>query len=151
MTLEFVDYRRGTADKYTWKPPFDWSVSYEQERWWDEPRDYVPEPWFLQVLQSGVEVARVELDDPGAVNPEYEDVPALGDERLEIQLIEVSTAARRQRIGTSIVRAIEARFPDRRLFAYSEGADEFWAHLGWKPHYRPSRPPARTLFIQPGR
>lgn len=30
---------------------------------------YVGEPWFVQVLEGGAEVARVELDDPGGINP----------------------------------------------------------------------------------
>lgn len=62
--LELVDLRRGTADRYSWIPPFDYSVAYENERWWDDVRYYyVGEPWFVQVLRGGVEVARVELDE----------------------------------------------------------------------------------------
>lgn len=34
------------------------------------------------MLDNGIEVARVELDDPGDINPEYVNVPELGDERL---------------------------------------------------------------------
>lgn len=41
----------------------------------------------MQVLEGDVEVARVEFDDPGGINPSYANVPELGDERLEIQLI----------------------------------------------------------------
>ena len=48
----------------------------------------------MQVVGDGVEVARVEFDDPGDINPEYTGVPKLGAERLEIQFIEVATAAR---------------------------------------------------------
>lgn len=59
-------------DKYCWLPPFDWSIAYENEQWWDEVRDYyVGESWFVQALAQ--------------------------------------------------------RHPDRRLFAYSEEADSFWA------------------------
>jgi hypothetical protein len=83
MSLEFIDHRRGSADRYSWTPPFDRSVVYENERWWDEPRYYsVGEPWFVQVREGGVEVARVEFDDPGGINPEYTGVPELGGQRL---------------------------------------------------------------------
>lgn len=62
---------------------------------------------FVQVLQGGVEVARVEFDDPGGINPECANVPQLGIERLEIQFIEVATAARGRGVGTAVVRALE--------------------------------------------
>ena len=44
MTLDLVDHHRGSADKYSWMPPFDWSIAYENERWWDEVRYYVEDP-----------------------------------------------------------------------------------------------------------
>lgn len=79
----------------------------------------------MQVLEGGVEVARVELDDPGGINPEYADVPQLGPERLEIQFFKVATAARNRGLGTRVMRALQERHPDRRLFAYSEEAHGF--------------------------
>lgn len=151
VDFEFIDHHRGSADKYSWRPPFDWEVSYENERWWDEPRYYyVGEPWFVQVLEDGVEVARVELDDPGGINPVYTDGPKLGAERLEIQFIEVAVAARGRNIGTQVVRAIELQHPARRLFAYSEEAHGFWASLGWERFDHPEGERFhRPLFIQP--
>lgn len=152
MILEFVEFRRDAADDRRWRPSFDWSVAYEHEHWWDGRANGVSAPWFIQVLEDGTEVARVEFDDPGGVNPEYANVPQLGGERLEIQYIEVATGARCSKIGTRAVRALEDQHPGRRLFAYSENADRFWASLGWEPFYdsRPG-PPGRTLFIQPAR
>lgn len=100
MAVDLVDHHRGSADKYSWMPPFDWSMAYKNERWWDEVRCYVDDPWFVQVVENGVEVARVEFDDPGDINPDYTGVPTIGPERLEIQLIEVATAARGREIGT---------------------------------------------------
>jgi hypothetical protein len=79
VELDFIDLRRGSADKYSWITPFDSAVVYENEQWWDEVKYYyVREPWFVQVLEGGMEVARVELDDPGGINPTYTDVPAIG-------------------------------------------------------------------------
>jgi len=154
MAIELVDHhRRGSADQYSWLPPFDWNVAYENGRWWDEPRHYyVGEPWFVQVLEGDDEVARVELDDPGGVNPQYSDVPKLGAERLEIQFIEVANGARSRGIGTRVVRALEDRHRDRRLFAYSEEAHDFWASLGWERFDHPDGPRFhRPLFIQRAR
>jgi len=153
VTLTLVDHRRGAASKYSWLPPLDFEVPYENERWWDEPRYYaVDEPWFVQVLEGGFEVARVELDDPGGVNPQYLGVPKLGPERLEIQFFEVATAARGRGVGTGAVRALEDRHPDRRLFAYSEESNEFWQSLGWERFDHPDGEQFhRPLFIQPAR
>lgn len=148
MYLELIDHRRVPANDRWWTPPFDWAVVYEHPHWWN--RQLGDDPWFVQVLESGVEVARVELDDPGGINPRYMNVPELGYERLEIQFIEVALAARGRRIGTRVVRSLADRHPDRRLFAYSEEADRFWASVGWEPFYDPGPGPVgRTLFVQP--
>lgn len=148
MDLELVDHRRGTTDGRSWAPPFDSTVAYQHPHWWN--RQLGGKSWFTQVLANGVEVARVEFDDPGGINPNYEGVPELGDERLEIQFIEVSTAARGRGIGTQAVHLLEDRHRDRRLFAYSEEADHFWASVGWVPFYDPGPGPVgRTLFIHP--
>jgi hypothetical protein len=107
VDFELIDHRHGADSKYSWLPPFDWTVVYENERWWDEPRHYyVGEPWFVQVLEDGDEVARVELDDPGGINPQYTGVPELGAERLEIQFIASTprpAAVRVQRGGAQVL------------------------------------------------
>jgi GNAT superfamily N-acetyltransferase len=133
------------------QPSFDSAVVYERPHWWN--RQLGDEPWLVQVLEHGIEVARVEFDDPGGINPYYEGVPELGNERLEIQFLEVSAAARGRGIGTRVVRGLADWHPDRLLFAYSnEEADGFWASLGWEPFYDSRRgPTGRTLFIQPTR
>ncbi|AHD23990.1 GNAT family acetyltransferase (plasmid) [Rhodococcus pyridinivorans SB3094] len=152
MTLELTDLRRGTADRYSWYPPFDRTVAYQNEHWWNSGWVYEDSPWYVQVLEGAVEVARVELDDPGGINPEYAGVSELGPEQLEIQLIEVATAAQGRSIGTDIVRALEKRHPDRRFFAYSEGAHRFWTSLGWERFDHPEGEQFhRPLFIQPVR
>lgn len=100
-------------------------------------------------MEDDVEVARVEIDDPGGINPAYTGVPDLDPERLEIQFIEVADAAHRRGVGTHVVYALQERHPDRRLFAYSEEADDFWASLGWERFDHPNGI-NRPLFIQPG-
>ena len=147
MVLELVDLRPSSSDDRWWVPPFAENVIYEHPHWWWD-RQLGEEPWFVQVLdQTGSEVARVEFDDPGGINPEYANVPDLGDERLEIQFLEVATTARGHGVGGQVVRSLMERHPDRRLFAYSEGADRFWTSLGWEAFAHPAGG-YRTLFIQ---
>lgn len=151
MAIELVDLRRGAEDRYAWLPPFDFGTDYENEHWWDDVPYILDDPWFVHVLEDGVEVARIELDDPGGINPDYANVPELGSERLEIQFLEVAAAARGRDVGTRAVQALQERHPDRRLFAYSEEACGFWASLGWKRFDHPEGEHFyRPLFIQWG-
>jgi hypothetical protein len=69
------------GSRYTRVPPFDFETHYESERWWDGAPCQFDDPWFVQVLENGAEVARVEFDDPGGINPEYSNVPKLGQDR----------------------------------------------------------------------
>lgn len=76
-------------------------------------------------------------------------MPLIGQERLEIQLIEVATEARERGISTQVVQALKQRHPGRRLMAYSEDAHEFWASLGCDRYDPPEGPRFhRPLFIQ---
>lgn len=76
MTLELVDLRPAASADRWWTPPFDSTVIYEHPHWWNQ--QVGDESWFVQVLEHGTEVARVEFDDPGGINPNYEGVPELG-------------------------------------------------------------------------
>jgi ribosomal protein S18 acetylase RimI-like enzyme len=60
----------------------------------------------------------------------------------------VATAARGRKIGTQVVQMLAERHRDRRLFAYSQDADRFWARLSWDRFDHPDGD-WRALFIQP--
>ncbi len=145
MTLELVDHR---AIARSWTP-FLSSTDYEHPHWWENAGGAIGDPWFVQVLEHGVEVARVQLDERGAINPSYPVVPAaLGGELLEIQFIEVAATARRRKVATRAVQALVDRHPDRQLMAYSEDAEDFWDSLtGWQRFNHPNGR-SRPLFIQ---
>lgn len=146
--LDLVDLRRGTANKYVWMP-FESSDTYEQDHWWDHVPYFDDDPWYVQVLEAGTEVARVELDEDVDIE-HYLNVPAIGPERLEIQLIEVVAAFRGRGIGTRVVRSLAERHSNRRFVAYSQDADSFWTSLGWDRFDHPEGPMHhRALFIQP--
>ena len=149
--LELKTIRRGPEDnRYSWMP-FEPNTNFNAG-WWDMPPYITDEPWYVhvQVLRGGEEIARVELDDhfPGSLPL---GAPKLGAQALEIQFIEVVPRHRRQGVGKEVIAALSAANPDRRLVALSEGADNFWASLGWdrydysdgSHHYRP-------LFVQKG-
>lgn len=151
MPLEFVDHH-GDAAQSLWWTPFTSSEDYEHLDWWRDGGGTIGDPWFVQVLEDGAEVARVQLDDHGGANPTYTNVPEVGRKPwLKIQFIEVATSARHRKIGTTVVHGLVDRHSDRRLLAYSEGADCFWGSLaGWD---RFDHPDSRhqPLFIQRAR
>lgn len=154
MAFEFVDLRRGDANRYAWLPPFDESQRYDHDRWWDEVDELDPAPWFVQVLDGRTEVARIKVDGFNEIG-HYTGVPDLGPEGLAIELFEVAIEVRGRGVGTQVVQEFARRHPDRRLLAFSERADAFWASLGWPgflpSDYDPDHEDPKTLFVAPPR
>lgn len=152
MSLTFVDLYRGDASRYSWIPPFDWSQAYDHDRWWNEVDELHPDPWFVQVLDGPTEVARIRLGDVIEID-HYAEVPDIGPEGLEIEFFEVATEARGKGVGKHVIYQFARRHRDRRLLAYSERADRFWASLGWSSfmaaNYDPDHEEPSTLFIAP--
>jgi hypothetical protein len=148
VTFTLTDLRRPSGmSKYAWFP-FESDDSFT-DRWWVKNTGYMASPWFARVTDpSGVEVARVEMDEKAMDTSYWPGAPRLGTELLEIQLLEVSQRCRRRRVGTEVVRLLEQRHPDRRLVALSEDADEFWSAVGWQG-YEHSDGRSRPLFVQP--
>src|SRR6185437_15518000 len=87
--------------------------------------------FFLRVVEKDDEVARVHLENEVEVD-HYADVPSLGASALAIQFIEVHNNHRLRGIGHGVIDLLQNRYPDRRLVAFSEGADGFWSSLGWR-------------------
>jgi hypothetical protein len=152
VTLELVDHRAAAAVKKSWTP-FPSPDGYEHPHWWENAGGAVGDPWFVEVLENGVEVARVQLDERGGINPEYTGAPTIDSvDLLEIQNIEVRAVARRRKVATRVVQALAERHSDRRLMAYSKDADSdgFWNSLGWESYFYSKRGlTGRTLFIAP--
>jgi hypothetical protein len=151
LALKFIDHRGDPAAKHLWTP-FASSIGYEHPDWWSNAGGAVGDPWFVEVLEDGVEVARVKLDERGHIHKEYAGAPAIdSSDLLEIQNIEVNTATRRRKVATQVVQGLVERNPDRRLMAYSSAdAEEFWNSLvDWKRFDRAGRGPRSSpLFIQ---
>jgi GNAT superfamily N-acetyltransferase len=148
VTFVFVEKRpRADEDRYSWEPFAD-SDEFNQD-WWCSQVD-PDDPYLLFEVRLGeTEVARLDLEAGVAINDAFA-VPELGAATLEIGFFEVAKSRRRQGIGTRVVRALAARYPEQRLLAFSEQADDFWASLGWQPYGHPDGPTAhRTLFVQP--
>lgn len=147
MKLDYIEKRRESHSRYEWTP-FEQNDDFTSD-WWDDVPYRIDDPWFVQVLFEGVEVARVELDDTVDIS-HYEGTPQLGPAALEIQLIEVSSKFRRRGVATEVVRGLVAGNPARRLVAFSEEADEFWSSLGWERYDQRESPMSfRPLFVHP--
>jgi GNAT superfamily N-acetyltransferase len=148
VTFVFVEKRpRADENRHSWEPFAD-SDEFNQD-WWCRQVD-PDDPYLLfEVWLGETEVARLDLE-PGVVIDEAYAVAELGATTLEIGFFEVARSLRHRGIGSRVVRALAARHPDRRLIAFSEEADDFWASLGWQPYHHPDGSPThRTLFVQP--
>lgn len=146
VQLHATTLRRGSHDRYTWQPFAD-NPSFTRH-WWHRLPPLIAQSWYLRFDDpSGVEVARVELDDEVSF-AHYEGTPDLGREALEIQFFEVSARHRRRGVGTSVIEHLTMAHSSRRLVAFSEDADPFWASLGWERHDHQDRG-YRPLFIAP--
>lgn len=136
--------------------PIEWEPYTEDAQfnadWWNaSPFSMDPEDessWW-SLVQDGVEVARLELGQD-VYCEQYLDLPDIGPDRLQIQLLEVAAPARRNGIGRGAMNLVAERFPDKRLMAFSEEADAFWERLGWLRCDHPDGPTHhRPLFIAP--
>lgn len=108
MPLELVDHR---AEARSWTP-FPSSEGYECPRWWENAGGAVGDPWFVQVLEYGAEVARVQLDERCGINPIYPVTPAaLWGELLEIQYIEVTGCVPPRFSGAAILELLVGLTP----------------------------------------
>ncbi|MBQ1041456.1 hypothetical protein KBX03_02940 [Micromonospora sp. C72] len=153
MRLTLVQLDRPVGVKL-WFP-----FSYEEagvgfnDRWWYNRPIYPSDTGvFLRVVENDSEVARIHLIDDEVDIDHYADVPSVGASALKIHLLEVRNGHRGRGIGRTAVPLLRKHYPDRRLMAFSEGADGFWSSLGWRRHlcsdpemvssYQP-------LFIQP--
>jgi hypothetical protein len=67
VTFQFVEFRRGGPDGRWWTPPFDETVEYEHPHWWN--RQLGEEPWLVQVIDDGTEVARIRVRRPRRYQP----------------------------------------------------------------------------------
>lgn len=147
MELALVDIRRGDADRYTWLP-FTECDEFTFE-WWSRGTYLSDDPHYVQALIEGVEVARVELDHEFE-GSDHLGAPDLGTSALEIQFFEVARSHRRRGIGSTVIQQLTGAYPQQRLLAMSEEADEFWLSLGWQRYDHPDCY-YRPLFVAPAR
>lgn len=148
MNFELIEKRRESGEGgFGWQP-FDRSDRFNPD-WWNDPLLVDDDASiYLQASVDGVEVARVELDE--LVDFSHLTTAPQFSGALEIEYIEVASTHRRRGIGRAVVNGVMARYPDRRFVAFSEGADPFWASLGWDRYEHPEGVDYwRPLYIQP--
>ena len=104
----------------------------------------------MLVLRDRDEVGWIKLSNRKLSVRGYGIDPQLAAIALEIVFIEVACAYRRQGVGTEIVQGLGVCHPDRRLVAFSEGADDFWASLGGRRYEHVTDPRFHRLLFIPG-
>jgi GNAT superfamily N-acetyltransferase len=146
--LKLVEHRRPAAlSRYEWRPYVEDSTF--THTWWHRQWDLGDRYSLWSVLEDKGEVARIELDED-VYYDHYDGVPPLGPAVLEVDLFEVSSSARLRGIGRAALQLVAEQHPGRRLVAFSEEADAFWAGLGWIKYDHPEGFPSyRPLFVAP--
>jgi GNAT superfamily N-acetyltransferase len=146
--LELFEHRLPAGvSRYEWQPyARDAGFTYE---WWHRLWDLGHRYSLWSVVDGDVEVARIALDQEVHYD-HYNGVPHLGPNVLEVNFFEVSAALRRQGLGRAALELVAERNPGRRLVAFSEEADAFWAGLGWTRYDHPDGFPwYRPFFVAP--
>lgn len=148
IDLELVEHRRPPdVGRYEWQPyAEDGAFNHS---WWARLWSLDDRYSLWSVLQGDVEVARIQLDEEVQYD-HYADVPDLGSEVMEVDFFEVSGQFRRAGLGSRSMDLVSQHFRNRRLLAFSEEADGFWATLGWSRYdHREGFPAYRPLFVAP--
>jgi GNAT superfamily N-acetyltransferase len=152
MRLTLAELDRPVGERFWFPFTYDEAGRGFNHQWWYSHPVYPDSrSIFLRVLENDTEVARVHLADEVDIS-HYADVPPLGATALKIHLIEVHDDHRGRGIGRAVIDLLHNRYPDRRLVAFSEGADGFWSSLGWRRHLHADPEEAlnfQPLFIQP--
>lgn len=146
--LRLLEHRLPVAvSRYEWHPyALDDGFTYD---WWHRVWDLGRRYSLWSVVAGKVEVARIELDQEVSYD-HYAGVPSLGEHVLEVDFFEVSATLRGQGLGQAALELVAERNPGRRLVAFSEEADDFWAGLGWTRYDHPDGFPSyRPFFVAP--
>lgn len=133
--------------------PFNDRTPGFRHEWWIETFAHARNPDHCPYSftdETGEEVARallraragfVDIEDAGV---------SLPTDAISVDLIEVRADLRypRRGVGTRVVRELEFLHPVSTLYAFSEGADEFWRSAGWEfmPR-RDGRTSYRPMFV----
>lgn len=133
--------------------PYDETVRGFRNDWWLDTFARIPTDDYLpySFTAAGTEVARAllrtragftDLESAGVALP----LEAVAVERVEVRL---DLLHPRRGMGTHVVRQLEQLHPDHTLYAFSEGADDFWRSTGWSftPRRDGRTSTTRPLFI----
>ena len=121
------------------------------DRWWHGRAGRVGEDSlegreYIQFLADGMEVGRAEVAGWQLSDSYF----GIDSEVLtkEIWFFEIRRDLRRQHYGAEFARHLICHYTGFPLAAFSEGADKFWAGIGW--HYYPRKdgdPHYRKLYV----
>lgn len=127
--------------------PFSESDDFTDVWWEDTIYGFEPSQHFYSVYDGQNEVVRVETEIQDILNEEYE-VSAHPGPYAVIHFFEVSEDHHRKGYGTEAVQLIADRYEAMPLVAFSEGADDFWASLGWTRYEHKTEPDhSRPMYV----
>jgi hypothetical protein len=147
LTARFVPHEQDYVS------PFDKRAPGFRAGWWEHyfhnTRNRHHRPYCF-ADHTGAEAARALLRESAGFSDLEGAGVSLPSRAVAVDFIEVREDLYHPRrgVGTQVVRLIEAICPDETLFAFSEGADDFWRSTGWEliPRADGDRR-SRSLFV----
>lgn len=115
--------------------PFDHGTEGFNNRWWHDSRiDTIAEAEdcdtaYVQLLKDGIEIGRAEITR-WDIRPAYVGINTHVRCR-KIWYFEINSGFRRQGYGRKFTTLLVEKYSELPLLAFSKGADDFWAGIGW--------------------
>lgn len=115
--------------------PFDYGTEGFNDGWWHGPRiDTIADAEnygtaYVQLLKDGIEIGRAEITYRD-ISPDYVGITTAVRCR-KIWFFEINSGFRRQGYGKTFTALLTEKYSELPLVAFSKGADDFWAGIGW--------------------
>jgi hypothetical protein len=128
--LEMAERPLRRLGERVWEQDFEESPEFDDRWWTGVTRGPEPGEHYAGRCRK-VEVVRAKLKLSTRISEAFRDVLTPRQGFVEIVFFEVATSQRRRGFGRAAVNELVGLHPGRSIAAFSEGADLFWASLGW--------------------
>lgn len=120
-----------------------------RDDWWNSHSDSHAE-YFYELRNERQPVCRAAVSPVDyEIGSRYVPQPHFPSGAARIDLIETRDSYQRNGYASEMVQRLTELHAPRTLAGFSEGADEFWTSIGWKPHYYEDEPGWRTFMTPP--
>ena len=131
--------------------PFDHGTEGFNDKWWHDSirigtiaEAEALDIAYVQLLKDGIEIGRAEITC-WDLRPGYVGITTAVRCRM-IWLFEINSGFRRQGYGKKFTALLTEKYSELPLIAFSKGADDFWAGIGW--YFYPPKDKEETNYMK---